>query len=333
MSAVSPWRRLRIATLAFVAVVAIGTGGYTAFGFTFLDALYQTITTLSTVGFREVEPLDGNGKVFTIVLILVGVGTVLYTFSVFLEVVIEGHLGNLVGRRRMDREIASMSHHVIVCGWGRVGRAVARELTAEKKPFVIVELDASRLVGVETPVVIGDAADDEVLRKAGIARADALVAALTTDAENLYITMSARAVRDDMFIVARARDESSAGKLMRGGANRVVNPQEIGGARMAAFVLQPNVAEFADVVMHDRNVELRLEEAPLFATSPLCGQSLRDAPIREKSGALVVAIREADGTFRSNPAPDTELKSGQVVIAIGNARELERLQAMVKGTI
>lgn len=325
----SEWRRLRYALVAFVAVNVIGTLGYVLLGFGFLDAVYQTVTTVATVGFREVHPLSATGKVFTIALIVVGVGTVLYTFSVALEVLIEGHLGSLVGRRRMEREIGKLDHHVIVCGWGRVGKAVASELTAARKPHVIVELDPARLGETGAPAIVGDATTDAVLLQAGIERADALVAALTTDAENVFITMTARAMKSDLFIVARARDDLSVPKLERAGADRVVNPQEIGGARMAAFVLQPNVAEFADVVMHDRGIELRLEELPLSATSSLVGHTLRDAPIREQSGALVVALRQRDGTFLSNPSPDVTLEAGQVIIAMGTAAEIGLLEDLI----
>ncbi|MGZ4737187.1 MAG: potassium channel family protein [Acidimicrobiia bacterium] len=326
----SHWRRLAGAMIGLLLVLVAGTIGYLVLGFDLLDAMYQTVTTVSTVGFREVEPLSPGGQVFTMVLILVGVGTALYAFSVLIETFIEGRLNELLGRRRMEQSIASLHDHVIVCGWGRVGRSIAGEVAAAGRELVIVELDDAILDGVSHRVVVGDATEDVVLRAAGIDRAVALVAAVEGDAANSFITLSARALRPDLFIVARARSQDSAEKLRRAGADRVVNPQSIGGARMAAFVLRPHVAEFLDVVMRERALEFRLEEVPVTAGSPIAGQSLRDTKIRDHTGALVLALRDEDGTFHTNPAPDTEIRSGQVIIAIGTQEELDTLVAFVE---
>ncbi|MGZ4736119.1 MAG: potassium channel family protein, partial [Acidimicrobiia bacterium] len=264
----SHWRRLGGAMIALVLVLVVGTVGYLVLGFGLLDAMYQTVTTVSTVGFREVKPLSKAGQVFTMVLILVGAGAALYAFSVLVETFIEGRLNELLGRRRMEQSIASLHDHVIICGWGRVGHAIAGEVAAAGRELVIVELDETILEGVSHPVVVGDATEDAVLRAAGIERAAALVAAVEGDAANSFITLSARALKPDLFIVARARSQDSGEKLRRAGADRVVNPQSIGGARMAAFVLRPHVAEFLDVVMRERTLEFRLEELPVTAGSP-----------------------------------------------------------------
>lgn len=318
---------MRWGLVAFVVVTALGSLGYMALGFSPLDALYQTVTTLSTVGFREVEPLDAVGKLFTVVLILVGVGTVLTTFTVVVEAIIEGSLRDVYGRRRMDRKIAGMSGHVIVCGWGRVGQAIARYVAAAGQPLVVVDTNAERLEGIEHPCLVGDATDDAVLRAAGIERAGSLVAAIDTDAENLFVALSGRSLRPDLFIVARARTASSEEKLRRAGANRVVNPQAIGGERMAAFLLQPHVAEFVDVVMHDGSLEFRLEEVPVPAGSPLAGRTIRDAHIRDTTGALVLALRTADGSFLTNPDPSTPIESGQILIVVGTGEQTASLRA------
>ena len=324
------WRRLRLALAMLAAVFLVGIFGYVLLGFSLLDATYQTVTTVATVGFREVQPLDDAGKVFTIVLILVGVGTALYTFSVVLETLIEGHLPELFGRRRMEREIDAMRDHVIVCGWGRVGRAIGEELTAAGAQMVIVDRDLTRVADSELPYVIGDATEDPVLERAGLARARALVAALDGDAGNLFVTLSARSLRPDLFIVARARVEETEEKLRRAGADRVVNPQSIGGARIAAFILQPHVTEFLDVVMHDRGLEFRLEEVLVPDDSPIAGKSLRDAHVRDRTGALVLALRDEAGTFSTNPSPETTIEAGHVLIAIGTPDELEALEHMVE---
>jgi voltage-gated potassium channel len=311
-------------------VFVLGSIGYVILGFSALDAVYQTVTTVATVGFREVHPLDDAGKVFTIVLILVGVGTALYTFSVVLETLLEGHLSRLFGRRRMERQIEAMRGHVIVCGWGRVGRAIGAELTAAGTELVIVDLDPTRLLDTGLPSVVGDATEDQILEQAGLRRARALVAALENDAANLFVTLSARALCPDLFIVARARVEETEEKLRRAGANRVVNPQSIGGARIAAFVLQPNVTEFLDVVMHDRGLQFRLEEVQVPPGSAIAGQSIRNAHLRDRTGALVLALREEDGSFNTNPSPDTTIRAGHVLIAIGTPEELTALEGVVE---
>jgi voltage-gated potassium channel len=314
-------------------VVVAGTIGYVVLGFTVLDALYQTVTTVTTVGFREVEPLnDAPGQVFTIVLILAGVGTALYTLTVGLELVVEGHLGAAMEKRRMQQRISAMSGHVIVCGLGRVGRALAQELLEAGREFVMVDSDPELLATIgNAPYVEGDATSDDVLRLAAIERAAALVATLPSDAENLFVTLSGRALRPDLFIVARAKQEASEDKLTRAGADRVVNPQEIGGARMAAYLLQPHVAAFLDVVMRDRSIELRLGEVEVPSGSPFLGQTLRAANVRERTGALVLAVRNPDGSFQTNPGPETELVDGQILIAIGTDEHLEALAAAAAG--
>jgi voltage-gated potassium channel len=319
------WGRLRLALAVFACVMVAGTVGYLILGFTLLEAIYQTVTTVTTVGFREVRPLSDAGIVFTIVLILLGVGTALYALGVLIQTLVEGDLHDVFGRRRMERRINELTDPVIVCGWGRVGRAIAKDVADAGATPVIIDRDEPRLATSPFPTVLGDATDDDVLRRAGLDRARALVAALDSDAGNLFVTVSARALRPDVFIVARVRVEESVQKLSRAGADRVVNPQSIGGARMAAFVLQPHVTEFLDVVMHDRDIEFRLEEVTVDVGSPIVGHTLREARIREHTGALVLALREGNGAFSTNPSPDSTLVGGQVLIAIGTPTELAAL--------
>jgi voltage-gated potassium channel len=229
--------RVRAGLIALLTVLVGGTVGYVLLGFGFLDAVYQTVTTVTTVGFREVKPFDAPIKVFTILLILFGVGTALYTLTVLLETFAEGHFLRHLEGRRMQRTIARMHDHVIICGWGRVGRASAAPLVAAGRSLVVIDRDPDRLEDVEHPFVRGDIDTDEVLLSAGIDRAKALIAALSDDADNVYATLSARALRPDLVIIARARSEESMPKLYRAGADEVVNPQLIGGRRMASFVL------------------------------------------------------------------------------------------------
>lgn len=326
-------RRSRRSILLFTSIVAIGIVGYSFLGLSALDALYQTVITVSTVGYREVGNGDTSSsayRLFTIFIILGGVGTAFYTLGVLFETLVEGTLTDQLWRRRMEQSIGAMSGHVIVCGWGRVGRTIARDIAGSGRDVVVIDIDPERTADIELPFIEGDATDDGVLSAASIERAGALVAALDTDAANLYVTLSGRSARPDLFIVARARVESAEPKLTQAGANRVVNPQHIGGERIAAMVLQPSVADFLDVVMHDGSLEFRLAEIEVHAGSPVAGMSLRDAHLRDRTGAMVLAMRDGDGGFRTNPPPDTEIKSGEVLIAIGTAVQLKLLRSEVE---
>ncbi|WP_009473283.1 TrkA family potassium uptake protein [Rhodococcus sp. JVH1] len=320
---VSPLGRIGRALLAFALVVVIGTVGYIDLGFGILDALYQTVTTITTVGFREVHPLTGIGQLFTIMLILAGVGTALYMFGVLLEALIEGHLRHHMERRRMDRRISRMTGHIIICGWGRVGTASAQYLDSLGREIVVVDRDPERLRDLDHPTVIGDVTDDRILEAAGIAHAHALISALDTDADNVYVTLSSRALRPDLTIIARARNEGSMSKLLRAGANRVVNPQLIGGRRMGSFALQPHVAEFFDVVMHDESLDYRMEEIILSPTSPWAGSTLAQIGVQQASGALLLAIRTVAGQFIANPVPSLRVEPGTILIALGTPDELD----------
>ena len=321
--AVSPLGRISRALLAFVLVVVVGTAGYLVLGFGAEDAIYQTVTTITTVGFREVHPLTGVGQLFTMVLILAGVGTALYMFGVLLEALIEGHLRHHMERRRMDRHISRMTGHIIICGWGRVGTASAQYLDSLGREIVVVDRDPERLRDLTHPTVIGDVTDDRTLQEAGIAKARALISALDTDADNVYVTLSSRALRPDLTIIARARNEGSMSKLMRAGANRVVNPQLIGGRRMGSFALQPHVAEFFDVVMHDESLDYRMEEIAVSSVSPWAGSTLAQIGVQKSSGALLLAVRTVAGQFIANPVPSLRVEPGTILIALGTPVELD----------
>jgi voltage-gated potassium channel len=257
--------------------------------------------------------------VFTIVLILAGVGTVLYAISAVMSVIIEGDLLRLVGRRRMDRKIAAMTDHIVLCGWGRVGQAIGHDLARAGTPVVVVDSDENRIASTPFAGVVGDATNDEVLRQAGVERASVLVAAVTSDADNLFVTLSGRALNARLFIVARARQDASSEKLLRAGADRVVNPQQIGGARMAAFIMQPNVAEFLDVVMHDQSLEFRLAEIHVAADSIIVGTTLENVT----GGARVLARRSrAGGRFDTGLNRNSTVEAGDVLIAVGTDEDL-----------
>ena len=321
----SPFRRVQIGLAALVLVVLIGTLGYWALGFGLVEAVYQSVVTVSTVGYGFPHPIGTGVKAFTVFLILFGVGTALYTFTVTLELLIDGHMRELIRRRRMDRDIAAMHGHVVICGWGRVGREVARYLGNANQQIVVVDRDPGRIEGLGLPIVVGDVTDDATLVRAGVERAGTLIAALDTDANNLFVTVASRSFNPSIHVSARARGESSETKLLRVGADRVVNPQRLGGDRMAAFVTQPHVVDFVDVVMHDGTLEFRLEEVAVGPDSPIAGENLRTTQVHERTGCLVLAIRRPDGTFTPNPAPDTRVTAGDVLIGVGTEEQLAAL--------
>ena len=325
-----PARRLRIAVLGLAAVITAGTLGYLALGVGFEDALYQTVTTVTTVGFREVRPFDGADKAFTMILIIVGVGTVLYTFSLLLETLVEGQLRDIVGRRRVEKDVARMTGHAVICGWGRVGRSVAEAMARAGQQLVVLDISPERLVDCTHPYLVGDVTDDALLEKAGVRRAGVLVASLSSDADSLYAVLSARALAPDLVIIARARTDASASKFLRAGADRVVNPQRIGGDRIAAAALQPHVVDFLDVVMHDRDMEFRLEEVLVEDGSPLAGATLGEA--RESGDvATVLALRASDGEFTTNPSPGAYVRPGDVAIVVGTPEQVAALRRVAAG--
>lgn len=321
-------RRLRFGLVGMVLVLLGGTAGYMAFGFSPLDAVFQTVVTVTTVGFGEVHPFGTGEKVFTIVLILVGVGTAGYTFSVLVEHLVEGYFADQIGRRRMERQIRDMSGHVVLCGWGRVGTAIARYLRSLNTDVVVVDSSSERIATVAGPAICGDATDEEVLAAAGIERACALVTALNADADNLYVTLTGRSMCPAIFIVARASSDAAVPKLLQAGANRVVNPQDLGGARMAALAVQPEVAEFLDVVMHDGGLEFRLEQVEVPAGSVMAGESLRSARVHAHTGALVLALRHPGEGFVTNPPPEEVIRVGDVLVVVGNQAQIDSLRRL-----
>ena len=319
-------RRLLRSLGLVVAVVLIGTIGYTLLGFNTLDALYQTTINVTTVGFREVEDFGPAEKWFTIIFLFAGVGVVLYALTSLLAFMVEGYLGNVWGQRKMTHQIDQMSGHAIICGWGRVGRATAHQLHKAGQPVVVVDSDDERLADCPSPHLAGDATLDDVLRQCGISRASTLVASLDTDASSLFVTLTARALNPRLTVIARARTEDAEQKFRRAGADRVVNPQRIGGNRIAAFALQPHVVDFLDVAMHDAGVEFRLEEVPVSHGPRLAGSSVRDTRLHEGDGALLLALRQSSGGFITNPPGETVIRPGDVVIAIGTGAQVAALR-------
>ncbi len=327
----NPFILVRIALLLVTLVAAIGTVGYILLGLTPLEAVYQTVITVFSVGFSETGEVTSAYRVFTIFLVLGGTGTVLYTLTTVLETVLEGRLSDDLRRRRMLQRIDRLDGHVVVCGLGQVGTSLVRDLRQDGRAVVAVDRRQEPLDEVGGFVIRGDCTEDTILESAGVARAATLIVAMDHDADNLYVTLSARSMNTELFIVARANQRSAEPKLLQAGADRVVNPHRIGGARMAALVTQPHVAEFLDVVMHDRELEVRLAEIGIVEGSRFEGRTMGQCAIRERSGATVLALRRRSGGFDTNPGPATALAVGDIVIALGTQPQLDALRTLAAG--
>lgn len=317
------WRRLQVAVAVLVSVLVAGTVGYLILGLDFVDAVYQTVITVSTVGYREVGAIDTPYQLFTIALIMFGAGAVLYTLGVLLETLVEGRLRREFGRRRMERTIDELSGHIVVCGWGQVGQAISVTLANEGRRVVVI--DRREDIGLDGELyLVGDATEDGILSEAGIERAGALVVALDSAADNVYVTLSARALNAELFIVARATSPAAEPKLYRAGADRVVNPHHLGGAHMAALVTQPNVAEFLDIAMHDRELAVTITEFTVPEGSPLLARPLSDV---ELGGVTLLAMRDHTGRFQHHPDLSMTPAIGDVLIALGTDEEHEAMRS------
>ena len=316
--------RLPVALLVFTLVY--GTAGFMVLeGFGFVDAVYMTVTTLTTVGFGEIEPLGTGGRIFTISLIVVGVAALFTALAVLTSLVASGQLGRSLTRRSMRSRIDSLRDHYIVCAYGRVGRSAVADLTGEGAAVVVVEVDHTKedeLVAAGAPYLIDDPTREDVLERAGIARAKGLLCAVDSDATNVYITLLARARNPNLFIIARASSAESVDALRRAGADRVVSPYRLSGTRMAALALRPAVLEFVDMV--SVAPDLRIEELVISDRSVLSGATVRDA-CAPYDGVMILAVRNPDGELLVPPRADTTLEAKDLLIVVGPQAALSRL--------
>jgi voltage-gated potassium channel len=317
-------------------LVAAGTFGYWTIEkeYSLFDSLYMTVVTLTTVGYEEVHPLSPAGRVFTIVLLLGGVFTFFFTATEIVRAVVSGEVQQALGRQWMERSLAEMKDHVIVCGYGRMGRFICQEFSRNGYPFVAIDRSGDNLKALSSShgvALPGDASDDEVLRHAGIERARALVTVAGSDADNLYITVSARLLNDKLFIVARAETEAAEIKLKRAGASRVVSPYALGGSRVAHAVLRPNVVDYLDLATGSEFYDLQIEELTIRKGSQLDGVTLRDSRIHLELGIMVVAIKKPAGRMVFNPPGDARMEAGDTLIALGRRAEIDRLEERAGG--
>jgi voltage-gated potassium channel len=320
---------LRIVGLLLLLVMAVGTAGYHFIeGWTWFDGFYMVITTLTTIGYQEVHPLSHAGRVFNVFVILAGVSLLLLGVGLLSQALLEFELQSFFGRRRMEREIGRLESHFIICGMGRVGRSVARELARKPAPFVMIENSDSkreRFASENWLVIAGDATLEQTLRQAQIERASGLIAATTTDATNLYIVLTARGLNPHLRIIARASEDSAEKHLLTAGADSVVSPYSFAGQRIAQSLLRPHVVTFLDTATTHLGMDLEIGEIHITADSTFAGKTLETSRIRQERGVIVLAIKRRDA-MRFNPAPDERIESGDCLIAMGEPAQLRELE-------
>ena len=320
------WGHLATAAALLLGVLILGTAGYTVLGLSLIDAAYQTIITVSTVGFREVANGDPDTawKAYTSVLILTGTGSMLYGATSVIESIVEGRLTGQFRRFRMQRNIDDLSGHLVVCGSGRVGRTIEQFVRTVGHEVVVIARDETHLPD-DVLHVVGDATSDKVLRAAGIERAATLVTALGTSVDNLYVTLSSRKMNSGLFIVSRADDSEAMTKMLQVGADRALNPYEIAGSRMASLATQPHVADFVDVVVHDGDFGAKLREIRLTEGCDFVGRTIDDLAIRQETGAVVLTVRDSAARFHTDDVTARPFTEGDVIVAIGSDEALDRL--------
>jgi voltage-gated potassium channel len=310
-------------------IVVGGTLGYHWIeGWSLWRAFYATIAAVTTVEAPGAQ--SWGGQLFTVVLLLSGVGAALYTFTLLATIVVEGGLPKRLARRRFERMLESLKDHYIICGYGRIGSVVAHQLRRQQVPFVIIERDADRVhAAIEEGLlaVEADASREEVLQRVGIARAKGLIAAVGTDAENVYAVLSARVLRPDLFIVGRAETEDATQKLKRAGANRVLSPYQIGGVQIAQTALRPAVVDFVELATSSDNLDLMMEEIMVAPASAMAERSILQANLRQKYGVIVIGIQRQEGRMDFNPEPDTAIRAGDKLVVLGRPESLKKLEA------
>jgi len=322
-------KHLAISIALSLIIIFSGTAGYMIIeGWRFLDALYMTIITISTVGYREVNQVGDLGRIFTIVVVFTGVGFTLYVAGAVVQFMVEGRMRIILGRRRLDKKIDRLKNHYIVCGYGRIGRVLCRNLCRKPYDVVVIEKNADLIPVMDADGILyisGDAADEACLIKAGIQRAEGLVAVLATDTDNVFLVLTARQLSPELTIIARAGLESSKNKLKAAGADTVESPYEMGAASMAHRIIRPPVTSFLDLAFAHKRKDIQMEEIPVGASSELVNVMLKDSGIRQNYNLIIIAIKKPDGNMLFNPSFETVIRSEDTVIAVGEVDNLKRL--------
>jgi voltage-gated potassium channel len=323
-------KKILIAVISLLIILFCGTSGYMFLeGTNLTDALYMTVISITTVGFSEVIPLSPAGKYFTILLIFGGVGFFLYMVSLITEAMMEGGLYTFLGRRLMEKKMDVMQDHFIVCGFGRIGKVISKILHENNRHFLIIENNPEEIRAIEELgylVLHGDSTNDDMLTKAHIMDAKALIAVTSSDADNVYIILSARGLKSDIYILARSSGKKGAQtKLLRAGANKVFSPYEIGARRMAQSLVRPTVIDFIDLTVHEGELGLRLEELQVSGTATFVDKTLMDSGIRSEHDLIVVAIKRQKGEMLFNPSPSTEILAGDILVVLGEHLNIQGL--------
>ncbi|MBN2644521.1 MAG: potassium channel protein [Desulfuromonadaceae bacterium] len=334
----NPFRNLILSLSALSIVILIGTVGYHVIEhWAFFDALYMTIITLATVGFREVHDLSPEGQLFTMGLIICGTGLVAYAAGSVIQIMVEGQLRHILGRKKVQQQVAKLTNHYIICGYGRIGHHICQAFTAKPVPFVVVEKDAEicdKLYSDGVLFVRGDATDDDCLVEAGIMRAKGLITVVTSDTDNVYITLTARGLKPDLFILARSGDKSVEKKLLRAGATKVISPYTIGASRMAQAVLRPSVVDFIEIATTHHNLELQMEEIVIHSESDLVGKTIMSSDVRSNYGIIIVAIKKsATEKMVFNPSSQALLEANDILITLGESQSIKALELRANGTL
>lgn len=319
-------KRLAIAVIALLSILCVGTLGFHYLeGWNLLESLYATVVTLSTVGYGDFIPRSGEGMLFTVFLIIVGAGTMLYTVGFITETMIEGRINIILGKGRLEKMISKMQNHYIICGCGRIGRLICKELAEEKVDFVVIDNNQEVIHRIEEDGFVyykGDATHDKILLAAGIKRAKGIICVLPSDAENLYVILTARELNQDIFILSRSEDEESEKRLLRAGANRVESPYLMGGMRMAMAILRPAMLDFVEITTMKQSLELRMDEIVICAGSSYVGKSLEDSQTRQKFGLIVVAIKKESGKMIFNPMAKYVIENNDKLIVLGEVKNI-----------
>jgi len=328
-------RRFLLTTLAIATTLAIGTTGFTLIDhYPPFDAFYMTLITMTTVGYDEIHPLSHAGRIFNSFLILFGVTTIFIAIGAVTQTVIELEFGDVLNRRRSKRMIDQLKDHFIICGYGRVGRGAAEELQHEGAPFVVVDSSPERIERAMLAGMLGVAADatrDDTLRQVGIARARGLVAALATDADNLFVLLSAKGLNPGIYVAARAAEEGAEEKMRRAGASSVFAPYALTGHRLAQALLRPHVVQFLDFTTNDIAADIAIEQVTVAAGTEAVSKTLRELQLGRDLGVTVMAIRATDGHMSFNPSADTAIRAGDCLIVMGRQQSLRTLEELVAG--
>lgn len=325
--------KLRYSLLMLLGIIAFGTCGYYFVEhMPLFEAFYMTIITISTVGFAEVTPLSQAGRIITVIIIILGISVGAYTIGMLVRALVEGELVQIFGRRKVQKQVSGLKNHFIICGFGRIGRIVCSELDADNIDFVVIEKDPTVIEHIEARKYLYlemDATTEEALMQAGVMKAKGIVTAVNSDANNVFITMTAKSLRPDVFVLGRASEEKNEAKLFRAGANRVVSPYLIGGRRIAQMLKKPTVVDFIDIAMMGTHLGLMMEEASVGDKSSLIGKSLIDSNIRKDYGAIIVAIKKVSGDMIFNPMPSEKLEGGDVIVILGKKEDLKRMRTVL----